>query len=47
VFLECWQRGVLIRTTGDTIAALAAADRREQAIDQIVGTLGRRAEDDP
>ena len=39
VFLECWQRGVLIRTTGDTIAMSPPLIVENKHIDQIVGTL--------
>ncbi|HEY9067517.1 MAG TPA: aspartate aminotransferase family protein [Burkholderiaceae bacterium] len=39
VFLECWKRGVLIRTTGDTIALSPPLIIENQHIDQIVGTL--------
>ena len=39
VFLECWERGVLIRTTGDTIALSPPLIIEEQHIDQIVGTV--------
>ena len=39
VFLECWQRGVLIRTTGDTIALSPPLIVENKHIDQIVDTL--------
>ncbi|HKW83471.1 MAG TPA: aspartate aminotransferase family protein [Burkholderiaceae bacterium] len=39
VFLECWRRGVLIRTTGDTIAMSPPLIVENKHIDQIVGTL--------
>jgi beta-alanine--pyruvate transaminase len=39
VFLECWERGVLIRTTGDTIALSPPLIIEQQHIDQIVSTL--------
>jgi beta-alanine--pyruvate transaminase len=39
IFLECWQRGVLIRTTGDTIAFSPPLIIENQHIDQLVGTL--------
>lgn len=39
VFLECWERGVLIRTTGDTIALSPPLIIEPQHIDQIVSTL--------
>ncbi len=39
IFLECWQRGVLIRTTGDTIAMSPPLIIEKQHVDQLVGTL--------
>jgi len=39
VFLECWERGVLIRTTGDTIALSPPLIIENKHIDQMVGTL--------
>ena len=39
VFLECWQRGVLIRTTGDTIALSPPLIVESSHIDQIVSTI--------
>jgi len=39
IFLECWQRGVLIRTTGDTIAFSPPLIIEKQHIDQLVGTV--------
>jgi beta-alanine--pyruvate transaminase len=39
VFLDCWERGVLIRTTGDTIALSPPLIIEKQQIDQIIGTL--------
>jgi beta-alanine--pyruvate transaminase len=39
VFLDCYQAGVLIRTTGDTIALSPPLIIERQQIDQIVGTL--------
>jgi beta-alanine--pyruvate transaminase len=39
VFLECWERGVLIRTTGDTIALSPPLIIEPKHIDQIVSTL--------
>jgi beta-alanine--pyruvate transaminase len=39
VFLECWERGVLIRTTGDTIALSPPLIIENLHIDQMVGTL--------
>jgi beta-alanine--pyruvate transaminase len=38
-FLQCWERGVLIRTTGDTIALSPPLIIEKQHIDQIVGTV--------
>ena len=39
VFLECWERGVLIRTTGDTIALSPPLIIEQSHIDRIVGTI--------
>ncbi|AKJ29673.1 aspartate aminotransferase family protein [Caldimonas brevitalea] len=39
VFLDCWERGVLIRTTGDTIALSPPLIIEKSHIDQIVGTV--------
>ncbi len=39
VFLDCWNRGVLVRTTGDTIAISPPLIIENAHIDQIVGTL--------
>ncbi|WP_395142379.1 aspartate aminotransferase family protein [Schlegelella aquatica] len=39
VFLDCWERGVLIRTTGDTIALSPPLIIQKSQIDQIVDTL--------
>ena len=39
VFLECWERGVLIRTTGDTIALSPPLIIEKPHIDEIVGTI--------
>jgi beta-alanine--pyruvate transaminase len=38
-FLECWERGVLIRTTGDTIALSPPLIVESSHIDQIVSTI--------
>lgn len=40
VFLECWERGVLIRTTGDTIALSPPLIVEPAHIDQVVSTIG-------
>ena len=40
VFLECWERGVMIRTTGDTIALSPPLIVESSHIDQIVSTIG-------
>jgi beta-alanine--pyruvate transaminase len=40
VFLECWERGVLIRTTGDTIALSPPLIIEDAHIQEIVGTIG-------
>ena len=39
VFLECWERGVLIRTTGDTIALSPPLIIESGHIEQIVATI--------
>jgi beta-alanine--pyruvate transaminase len=39
IFLQCWERGLLIRTTGDTIALSPPLIIEPQHIDQIVSTL--------
>jgi beta-alanine--pyruvate transaminase len=39
VFLDCWEKGLLIRTTGDTIALSPPLILENKHIDQIVGTL--------
>ncbi|MEO5697646.1 MAG: aminotransferase class III-fold pyridoxal phosphate-dependent enzyme, partial [Burkholderiaceae bacterium] len=39
VFLECWERGVMIRTTGDTIALSPPLIAENSHIDQIVSTI--------
>ena len=39
VFLKCWERGVLIRTTGDTIALSPPLIIEQSHIDEIIGTL--------
>jgi beta-alanine--pyruvate transaminase len=39
VFLACWEQGVLIRTTGDTIALSPPLIIEKQHIDRIVGTI--------
>ena len=40
VFLECWEQGVLVRFTGDTIALSPPLIIEESHIDRIVETLG-------
>ena len=40
VFLECYERGVMIRTTGDIIALSPPLIIEREHIDQLVGTLG-------
>ncbi|NIX77528.1 aspartate aminotransferase family protein [Microvirga sp. c23x22] len=40
VFLECFERGLLIRTTGDIIALSPPLIVSKVQIDQIVGTIG-------
>jgi beta-alanine--pyruvate transaminase len=39
VFLECWERGVMIRTTGDTVALSPPLIIEKSHIDQLVGTV--------
>jgi beta-alanine--pyruvate transaminase len=39
IFLDCWEHGVLIRTTGDTIALSPPLIIGKRHIDQIVGTI--------
>ena len=39
VFLECWERGVLVRTTGDTIALSPPLIVESSHIDQMVSTI--------
>jgi beta-alanine--pyruvate transaminase len=38
-FLDCWEQGVLIRTTGDTIALSPPLIIEKQHIEQLVGTI--------
>jgi beta-alanine--pyruvate transaminase len=40
VFLECWEQGVLIRTTGDTIALSPPLIIEKQHIDRLVDVVG-------
>ncbi|HEX7638200.1 MAG TPA: aspartate aminotransferase family protein [Burkholderiaceae bacterium] len=40
VFLDCYERGVLVRTTGDTVALSPPLIIERGQIDQLVGTLG-------
>ncbi len=39
-FLDCYERGVLIRTTGDIIALSPPLIISKEQIDQLVGTIG-------
>jgi beta-alanine--pyruvate transaminase len=39
IFLDAWERGVLIRTTGDTIALSPPLIVEKQHIEQMVGTI--------
>ncbi len=41
VFLDCWERGVLVRNTGDTIALSPPLIIEQHHIDQIIGTLAQ------
>jgi beta-alanine--pyruvate transaminase len=40
VFLECFERGVLIRTTGDIIALSPPLIISKAQIDELIGTIG-------
>jgi len=44
VFLDCWEKGLLVRTTGDTVALSPPLIIEHQHIDQIVGTLAAAIE---
>ena len=39
VFLDCWNRGVLVRTTGDTVALSPPLIIEDSHIEQMLGTL--------
>jgi len=39
VFLDCWENGLLVRTTGDTVALSPPLIVDHQHIDQMIGTL--------
>lgn len=39
VFLDCWEKGLLVRTTGDTVALSPPLIIENAHLDQIVGTL--------
>jgi beta-alanine--pyruvate transaminase len=41
VFLECWQQGVLVRTTGDIVALSPPLIIEKQHIDRVVDVLGK------
>jgi beta-alanine--pyruvate transaminase len=41
VFLECWEQGVMVRTTGDTVALSPPLIIEKQHIDRIVDVLGK------
>ena len=41
VFLDCWERGVLVRTTGDTVALSPPLIIEPQHIEKVVDTLAR------
>ncbi len=41
VFLECWEQGVMVRTTGDTVALSPPLVIEKQHIDRIVDVLGK------
>ena len=40
VFLDCWEQGVLVRTTGDTVALSPPLIIEKPQIDRLVETLG-------
>jgi beta-alanine--pyruvate transaminase len=40
VFLKCFERGVMVRQTGDTIAMSPPLIVEQKQIDRIVETLG-------
>jgi len=47
VFLDCWEKGLMIRTTGDTVALSPPLIVEDRHIEQMVGTLAdaiRRAD---
>ncbi len=39
-FLKCYEKGVLVRSAGETIALTPPLIATRQHVDQIVGTLG-------
>jgi len=39
VFLDCWERGVLVRTTGDTVALSPPLIIERSQIDHIIDTV--------
>jgi beta-alanine--pyruvate transaminase len=39
VFLDCWEQGVLVRTTGDTVALSPPLIIEPAHIDQVVGAV--------
>jgi beta-alanine--pyruvate transaminase len=39
VFLDCWENGLLVRTTGDTVALSPPLIVEHQNIDEMIGTL--------
>lgn len=39
-FLRCYEKGVLVRTTGDTIALSPPLIISESQIDELLGTIG-------
>jgi beta-alanine--pyruvate transaminase len=45
VFLKCYEKGVLIRTTGDIIALSPPLIINKQQVDELVGTLGAALRD--
>jgi beta-alanine--pyruvate transaminase len=41
VFLDCWEKGLLIRTTGDTIALSPSLIIEPKHIDELIGILSQ------
>ncbi len=45
VYLKCFERGLLIRTTGDIIAMSPALILENKHIDELIGVLSQAIED--